>query len=352
MKSVDAARLRALFDAQSRPIWLLDRSDTVLDSNAAASALDGDPGAARDEAGIADLLEHLAGPSDRARLLEGLEALHRGGTARVVFDEVPLGTAGLPHDVALTRVDDIPDLDGAVLLEACPAPAVREQASRERAMLRSLAAIGESASLLAHEIKAPLTALNLALRAVSTNLGHGEQALIEDLLRRLQRLRQLMGTTLSLAGPIDLALEPTDLGTLARATVDALRPSLDAQRIEVVTSIEPDCPPVPVDAGAVSEVLTNLLSNAMDAVGQGGRIEVRLGREGDALCLVVDDDGPGIPPGEQDRIFRPFITTKADGTGLGLALARKFTEGHGGSLVAGRSDGGGARFLVRLPCES
>jgi signal transduction histidine kinase len=103
-----------------------------------------------------------------------------------------------------------------------------------------------------------------------------------------------------------------------------------------------------VDVALFEEVLANLVINAIDAQPHGARIKIRVEQEGANVALHVDDNGPGIPPAKRDDVFRPFVSTKEQGTGLGLPICRKIVEEHGGSIEIGTSPLGGARFTIRL----
>ena len=111
-------------------------------------------------------------------------------------------------------------------------------------------------------------------------------------------------------------------------------------------------PTLAVDGDLVCQVLVGLLSNAAQASAPGGAVTVRAAAVGDGVELSVSDEGPGIAPELRDRVFEPFFTTRADGTGLGLAVARQIVEAHGGHIDVGERAGGGARFTLRLPAAA
>ena len=229
---------------------------------------------------------------------------------------------------------------------------------RETAMLRSLARIGESAAVLAHEIKNPITAVNVALRAVAGHLGEDDRVVLEELVGRMQKLEKLMRRTLTFARPLDVRTARHEVAELFEAARVDQGPTLEANDVELRIEIEPDCPAVSADAQLVDEVLTNLMRNAQEALAPaagerngegGGTIRLAAGPAPDGqVWLAVEDDGPGIAEVLHEKLFEPFFTTKGMGTGLGLAICRKIAEGHGGSLVAGSSDLGGARFTLTL----
>jgi two-component system sensor histidine kinase HydH len=104
-----------------------------------------------------------------------------------------------------------------------------------------------------------------------------------------------------------------------------------------------------LDRPRMESVLVNLLRNALAATPEGAEVELYVGARGEQLVYEVRDRGEGIAPGDEERIFEPFFTRRAKGTGLGLAVARRVVEGHGGTIVVERRDGGGTCFRVELP---
>ncbi len=222
--------------------------------------------------------------------------------------------------------------------------------ARELAMQDALAQIGESASLLAHEIKNPLTAVNLALRAVADKLGEDQKSVLEDLSGRLAKLEVTMRRTLSFARPLRLEREPCAADELLSEVARTLRPQLEAARVALELACERELPPVLVDRRLFEDVLLNLLRNALEALTEGGRVRLSAAREGAThLRLCVEDDGPGIPASVRSELFKPFVTSKPSGTGLGLAIARKVVREHGGEIGVEDGSLGGARFWIRMP---
>jgi len=221
---------------------------------------------------------------------------------------------------------------------------------RSEAALRALAAIGEQAAVLAHEIKNPITAVNLALRAVADQIGEDQQAILEDLVSRMRRLEELMRRTLSFAKPLELRREEIDAQQLLEDTLVHVRGELVqggavARALPAQKSVR-----FAGDAHHVEEVLANLIRNAVEAKGLGAHIALSAEREGQAwVRILVDDDGPGVPADLRPSLFKPFSTTKRKGTGLGLAICKKIVEEHGGTISIEDAPTGGARFVLRFP---
>lgn len=228
---------------------------------------------------------------------------------------------------------------------------------RERAERASrLKQLGEMAAGVAHEIRNPLNGIEgfaslLARDLPPEDKRHRYATLVIDGVRDLNRT---VSGLLEFTKPRRLERQPTNPCALAAAIIELVAPEAG----DVVLTLEDrwQSGEILIDPGQIRQVLLNLVQNALHAVTehtprQGGRIRVTLAREGEALALLVDDDGPGVAPTERQRIFTPFHTTRENGTGLGLAVAHTIVGLHGGSLAVEDSDLGGARFRLVLPAR-
>ena len=167
------------------------------------------------------------------------------------------------------------------------------------------------------------------------------------LLAEIDRLDGILSELLTWAKPSELRREAVDLGALLDEALELMRPQLEHRGIRVARRSEP-VPPLNGDRERLRQLLRNLLANARDALGTGGTLTVRLAPGNAGIRLEVADDGPGIPAEIRDRVFEPFVTGRRDGTGLGLALAKRAVEDHGGALGF-ESGSGGTVFRVDLP---
>lgn len=233
---------------------------------------------------------------------------------------------------------------------------LRERDSAQRSemeILRNLARIGESASVLSHEIRTPITSLRQALRAVGEKLGVEDRVLIEELLVNLTKIETMLGRTLSLVKPLQLDRKPTELeAVIARCIRDVHNlPGMAGLAVDVRVG---DRLVANLDGQLFGEVLTNLLRNAGEACGGKGQVEIVVSNESGSLVMEVTDDGPGVPSHYRDEIFRPFRSLKQYGTGIGLAFSRKIVESHGGTICLLDKPGVGASFRVEIPgaCKS
>lgn len=227
----------------------------------------------------------------------------------------------------------------------------RDMARRsEMALLRSLAQIGESAAALAHEIRSPITAIHRALEVVADRLDAEAHVIVLDLVASMERVERLMERTLSFARPYLPRLGQCELQHIIENAIEEVRTVQGDPRLKIEVSIQHGLQQLLADQEALQEVLINLVRNAVEAAAPEPHVLIRAqcGKE-DTLSIEVHDNGPGIPPSTRASLFEPFTTSKANGTGLGLAVSRRIVEGHGGSIEVGESELGGACFRVLLP---
>ena len=152
----------------------------------------------------------------------------------------------------------------------------------------------------------------------------------------------------------ELDIIPVTVGSIASEAIAILRSAAERAGVTLELVPDPHEPPIPIDPDAIHQVVLNLVGNAIEAVDRGGRVEVRTAFAPDqgSTTLLVTDDGPGVPLDRRERIFEPFYSTRGQrGTGLGLAVARKLVERHGGTLVLDPPAGRGAVFRVNLPAS-
>jgi signal transduction histidine kinase len=221
----------------------------------------------------------------------------------------------------------------------------REMQHREK-----LAAIGQLAATVAHEIRNPITGAKCLLQQVEEELNDASQGkeYIQLALEDLERVEQSVSQLLTFARKEEFHFAEQDVTDLARTTVQRFTEQLQDKFLPIRLQ---DAAPVvaTIDEEKLRRVLLNLLVNATDAVNGDGKVEVRVVAVGPELQLEVSDNGKGLLPEEQSRIFEPFFTTKEKGTGLGLAIAKKIVEGHGGRITVASTPEQGTTFTVTLP---
>jgi len=176
-------------------------------------------------------------------------------------------------------------------------------------------------------------------------------ARLEIIQGELHRLENIVKHFLRLARPTDLDLEPLALAGVVTHVCDLLRPEAAARRIELELRLEERLPALMADGAQLTQALVNLVVNAIQAIDKNGRVEVavRAGPDRTEVALEVRDTGPGIPPDKLEAVFEPYYTSKPEGSGLGLWIARQIATAHRGVLVAENRPTGGAQFSLRLP---
>ncbi len=226
----------------------------------------------------------------------------------------------------------------------------RDQArNNEMQLLRNLALLGESASVISHEVRTPITSLRQALRAVGEKIGVEDRLLVEELLTGLNRIERILSQTLSFAKPLQLRRRSSDVVTLCREALEQVRGLPQCAGTAFDLQVEGEIPAADLDPVMFGEVFVNLLRNGSEACSGTGHVTVALRSRDGRLSIDVSDDGPGVPVALRGEIFRPFRTTKDEGTGIGLALCRKVVESHGGTIQLVERPGTGACFHIDVP---
>lgn len=215
---------------------------------------------------------------------------------------------------------------------------------------RRLAALGEMAATLAHQIRTPLSAAILYAGNAAHSATTPERR--EELLGRavdcLHDLEQLVDDMLRFARGAGRPDAVLDLREVLGAVDTAARPLLGKQQVLDIDAIRPDLV-VTGHREALAGALINLVANALAAAGPSARVAIRVRTRPGTVDIAVSDNGPGVPVSLRERIFEPFYTSRSDGTGLGLAVVRSVAEAHGGSVRVDENVVPGACFVVSLP---
>ncbi len=222
---------------------------------------------------------------------------------------------------------------------------------REHEVLRSeqLAAVGQLAAGVAHEIRNPLTSIKMLIQASredSTGIAGEDLEVIEQEILRMERSLKVFLDFARLPKP---ERRPQDLAALASRTFDLVRGRAAKQGVELRLTAPQGEVSVEADSEQMQQVLVNLTLNALDVMPSGGILEVIVASTHAGAEISVHDTGPGIPPEMMPRLFEPFVSTKETGVGLGLLISRRIVEEHGGRLSAANGSDGGACFTVVLP---
>jgi signal transduction histidine kinase len=227
-----------------------------------------------------------------------------------------------------------------------------EIAHRER-----LAALGDVAAAFAHEVRNPLNAVSMGLQRLRAEFAPepaAEYARFVALMQgEVRRLNATVEQFIALARPLPIKRAAFSAGDLIREVGDLVEGDARAAGVSVRVTVPDGLRELTADRDHVKQVLLNLVLNAVQAMAQGGgTVSLGAERTRGGTVLTVDDTGPGIPPDVRGRLFDPYFTTKRAGLGLGLTIARRIAEAHGGSLDVTSRPGAGAHFRLTLPDPS
>ncbi|WP_114391637.1 sensor histidine kinase NtrY-like [Oleisolibacter albus] len=293
---------------------------------------------------VPELAELMAGIRRRpGKLVEGQIQIRRGGQVRTLLVRVAAETVGSDVRGYVVTFDDVSELLSA----------------------QRKAAWADVARRIAHEIKNPLTPIQLSaerlrrkyLKEINSD-PETFRAMTDTIVRHVDDIGRMVDEFSAFARMPSPVMKPVALGELVRQAV--LLQSTGNPAVHFSADLPPAPPVLVCDSRQIGQALTNLLKNAVEAIegrieaaGAGnpapGEIAVRLLAEEDRVLLSVEDNGRGLPTEERDRLTEPYVTTRAKGTGLGLAIVKKIMEDHGGALLLEDRPGGGARVSLVLP---
>jgi two-component system nitrogen regulation sensor histidine kinase NtrY len=296
-------------------------------------------------AGAALAITVLVGVLVARRMTRDLDRLVTGAQAAARGD--------LEHRVPVPSTDEVGEVASAfnLMMEDL------RSANDKLVIAERIAAWQEIARRLAHEIKNPLTPIQMAMdtlrkawRKQHPSFGEIVEESTQSVLEEVERLKRIVSEFSDFA-----RLPRADVAPCDASEVVASALALYTGAAPVEHRLAPDLPPIEADKGQLSQVLLNLVENARDAIAgkADGRIVVstRRGDAGDRIEIAVEDNGPGVATDRKDKVFAPYYTTKLGkgGTGLGLAIVHRIVSDHGGRITVADAAGGGARFVVELP---
>ncbi len=279
----------------------------------------------------------------------------RDGTRRVALGDFAL--------VTVQTTDEIGQLAEDFNRMAVQLAERDRQLARQRdelAKSERLAMVGKLSSQISHEIRNPLSSMGLNTELLEDELADLERAagpgtakeaqtLARAIRGEIDRLANVTSQYLRLARLPRPEFEVADLNALLTDLLEFMREELARKSIERLLDLDPELPPFPFDPNQLRQSVLNLVRNAVEAMDHGGRLTITTRREGAFARLTVADTGAGIAPGDLEKMFQPFFTTKASGTGLGLALVREILHEHGGAITVESTLTTGTTFLITMP---
>lgn len=224
---------------------------------------------------------------------------------------------------------------------------------REMARAEHLATIGELAAGLAHEIRNPLAGIAGVVEVMGRELPQESpsRAVLPEVQGEIQHIQTILNDLLAYARPRPPDFHPADLNATIEQAVFLARQQVRTKPIEISFEPRSNLPEVIHDPVQIQQVVLNLVLNGIQAIHNQGKIEVSLGQENGFAVVRIADTGKGISPDSLGKIFKPFFTTRKEGTGLGLPLAKGIVESHKGKIEVTSEPGRGSRFDVWLPIK-
>ncbi len=244
---------------------------------------------------------------------------------------------------------------GTVTIGVCRDISERVAMERKVRENERLAYVGHLAASLSHEIRNPLSSINMNLQILSEKLQLDgfDRRRLDITVREVSRVENILRQLLDLSRPVDIELGFVDIRELVQGCVDLVEPKTAEKHLKIVQRYARSLPPCKLDAKKLQQALLNLILNAVDVTGEGSPIlvfakTIRIGGT-KYLELGVRDSGPGVDPAGISRLFDPFYTTKAQGSGLGLSNVKRIVDAHEGNVEVRGREGPGATFVMRLP---
>jgi len=230
---------------------------------------------------------------------------------------------------------------------------IQELHRREMGRAEHLATLGELAAGLAHEIRNPLAGIAGVVDVMGKELpaNSASRAVLADVQNEILHIQNILNDLLSYARPRPPTFHPADLNTTVEQAILLGRQQVRTRPVKILFTSNPSLPLVCHDPALIQQVVLNLVLNGIQAIPGEGQVDVSVAREEDQALITVKDNGKGISPEALPKIFRPFFTTRKEGTGLGLSLANGIVQSHGGKIEASSTLGKGTQFRIHLPIE-
>lgn len=305
----------------------------------------------RDLFGVPETIANLDSP-DLHRILRAWDGAEPRLIRRVTLDGIEgrgrLAPASFPDQAILQFT---PRVDEGRLKD------LLEDRLQQIGNFERMRALGETAAVIVHEIRNPLSSIRLGIESVrfSRALNPALCPRLDVALEQLGRLDKILGSIRNFARPRRLDPRPLDARKTFTTALAGVEAALRGPRTTVALDVRPDPLCITADPECLAEVIQNLILNAVEARPEGGQISLSATTSGlrrGWVEIQVVDQGPGIPPFQMHRVFQPFFTTKRTGTGLGLAIVKNIVELHGGFVSLQSTKGRGTTVTIELPCGS
>ena len=221
-----------------------------------------------------------------------------------------------------------------------------------------LVLLGQLSAGVAHEIRNPLAAVNLNLQVLKRKIEEGDALFnyVNTAMQGVERITRIVEVTLNFSRPTVPDVKDLNINSIVQSSMELTKTSIKRKDIQVEINFDENLPMVNADARQMQQVFINLITNAADAIKSKGRITINSYleqsskyNEGEFVVIEIKDDGIGISPEEMKKIFNPFFTRKAEGTGLGLPITQRILHQHNGIIDVESQEGVGTSFYVKIP---
>ena len=344
---IASARWRAIIDATVDGIIVIDSRGRIETFNAAAERMFG-----YTEAEVVGQNVHMLMPQPYRAEHDGYIDHHLRTGERKIIGIGRAVTAqhrdghNFPAHLSVGEFEIDGELHFTGILHDLSKRAELEERLREAT---ALARLGEMAAVIAHEVRNPLAAVRGAIQVIGSRLPRrtNDAAIIKEVIARLDGLNDLIQDLLVFARPPAPKATQVDLRSVIESVVTLLKRDPAFQNLDVV--IDANAPPAWADANLLTIAVQNLLINAAQAQQGRGTVRVAVTANDSTAHIEIADSGPGIPAEIRAEMFRPFKTTKARGTGLGMATAKRLIESQGGTIAVQSPPSGGTAITLRVP---
>jgi PAS domain S-box-containing protein len=342
-------KFRAILDTASDAILSVDKDEKILVYNNAAQAMFGY--SAREAIGKPfDVLFKRERVGDYRELLNLIrKGVSRRQGKRLALTGIRKDGEKFPIEMGISCFETRGVPTYTVIIRDVT---VEKQLEKKLLQSERLAAVGQAVAHVAHEIKNPLMIIGGFSQQLSKNLPDAKsRQKIEMILDEVERLENLVRNVGDLSKEYRLVKRPADINGVIRDVLNLMSESPFSEKYTFKETLAEDLGEIPCDPDRLRQVLMNLISNAMQAMEEGGVISISTERLSESVLVRITDQGIGMREDQLLRIFEPFYTTREKGAGLGLAISYKIVQAHGGEISALSSPGRGTSFVITLPAD-
>jgi len=230
-----------------------------------------------------------------------------------------------------------------------------QQTQEQLIKTEKMAAIGQMAAAISHDLRNPLTGIKMATYYLGSKVNRQDSEIdniLKDIELEIDYASNVVTNILTYSRPTELIYSQIDINKLIEDTLHFVHLQNRELSIDIDKNYDPNIPEVLIDAKQFKQVIINLFSNSLQAMPKGGRLIISTSGLNDEIIIKIQDTGVGIAKSDVDKIFAPFYTTKARGVGLGLSIVSNIVKKHGGIIELNSEEGQGTTFIIKLPLKT